>query len=258
MRWGPQEDQREEHERKPADVSRHRGPADQGWKRAGGSTDDDIERRSALQQHRVDEDVEQAARECQRGGQRVHGEAEDEDRRGDQGDAEGQRLPRKDPPGRQRAAARPRHDAVDVAVIPAIDCARAPGCERTAERGPEEQRERGDATGGDDHGRNFSDEQQHDDPRLGQADVVTSGGADLRRACASSAGRGDGIRWAQDDVCAGLHCLSYALPVFAGPSSFAISALKSAELMVPSAPSTTSPTFPLVSRKTNAGADGIR
>src|SRR6202042_3655942 len=103
-----------------------------------------------------------------------------------------------------------------------------------------------DAASGDDHGGNFSDEQQHDDPRLGQADVVTSGGADLRGACTRTARRRDGIRRVQDDVCAGLHCLSYALPVVAVLRSFATSALKSAGVMVPSAPRTTSPTAPLL------------
>ena len=94
--------------------------------------------------------------------------------------------------GRQRPAPGAGHELVDVAVEVAVDRVRAAGRERAADERPDHepapvrQVDAGHLARGEDHRRHRRDEQQLDDPWLGQRDV----GADrVRRACAAADSR---------------------------------------------------------------------
>ena len=63
VRRGPEEDDREQHERRQRDVAGDGRPADQRREAAGDPAPDDVLRRAPLEQQRVDEDVERVGAE---------------------------------------------------------------------------------------------------------------------------------------------------------------------------------------------------
>ena len=68
----PEEHDREQQDRRPADGPAHGGPADERRHRARRAADHDVLRRAALEPDRVDEDVAQEAAEAQQRGGGVH------------------------------------------------------------------------------------------------------------------------------------------------------------------------------------------
>ena len=88
-------------------------------------------------------------------------------------DAPGQGLPRLDgavAADDQRAARGALHDRVDVAVEVAVDGVRAARGQRAAGQGDQDEPEGRHAVLGEQHGRHRGDQEQLDDPRLGQRD----------------------------------------------------------------------------------------
>ena len=76
----PEEDEQEKQDGEQRDIAGRRGPADQRWERAGGTTDDDVLRGAALQPYGVDQHVEQDRDGQDRGGDRVYRESHEQDR----------------------------------------------------------------------------------------------------------------------------------------------------------------------------------
>ena len=106
MRRRPDEDDREEEQRRDPDVPGRRGPADERRHGARGAADHDVLRRRALQPARVDDDVEEAADEREDRG-------EDVDRAREQN--EGERQQRE--PELERPARGTRPDATGRAFV---------------------------------------------------------------------------------------------------------------------------------------------
>jgi signal transduction histidine kinase len=134
VRRGPQEDDREQHDRRDRYRALDRGPADEDGKTARRAADHDVRWTAPLEQQRVDEDVEQDRRVGQRGGQPVGHQAEQQCRPRAERDPPGERLARLDRSGRvdQRTARGALHHRVDVAVDVAVDGVRAARRERAA------------------------------------------------------------------------------------------------------------------------------
>ena len=78
---------------------------------------------------------------------------------------------RRDLVGRQRAAPGAAHPLVDVAVEVAVERVRAAGRERAADERRHDQPQPRQPASGEEHHRQGRDQQQLDDPRLGQCDV---------------------------------------------------------------------------------------
>ncbi len=76
-----------------------------------------------------------------------------------------------DRPGDQRAVAGPVHELVDVPVDEHVDGVGAAGGQGPAEQGGDHQPEPGEAPLGHDHGGQGGDQEELDDPRLGQRHV---------------------------------------------------------------------------------------
>ena len=171
MRRRPEEDDGEQHDRRPGQRAGHGRPADEHRHAAGRAAPDDVLRGAALEPHRVDDDVEGDRGDPEGGGQPVgrqrqldggqHAEHQAEDERG----ARGHRL------AGQRAALGAVHEHVDVAVVPAVERVGAGGGQRPADERGQHQAERRQAAGGQHHRRHRRHEQQLDDPRLGERDV---------------------------------------------------------------------------------------
>jgi hypothetical protein len=91
-----------------------------------------------------------------------------------------------DPAVGQRAAAGAEHLAVEVAVDPAIDGAGTGRGQRPAEQGQHDEARRRPATVGHHHSAERGDQQQRNDARFDEADVVAH---DLTSGPARLAGR---------------------------------------------------------------------
>ena len=186
----------------------HGGPADDRRQRAGGAADDDVLRRRALEQHRVDDDVEADRQQGQERREQVDEPGHDHERDDAEHDPEDDRPLGLDLVGRQRPASGPGHQQVDVAIEVAVDGVGAAGRQRAADHRPEDERApvgpvHAAAAPGRSrvartiagHGR---DEQQLDDPRLGQRDVgadrVAGRSRAPDRASAGSASRPESTR----------------------------------------------------------------
>ena len=96
-------------------------------------------------------------------------------------DAEPQRGAGLDPPRRQRAPRRARHARVDVALDVVVDRAGAAGGQVAADQRREQHAERRRGVG-DEHGRRGGHQQQRDDARLRERDVVGRPARARRRA----------------------------------------------------------------------------
>ena len=172
MRRRPVEDDRKQVDGGQVEPAGHGGPAHQRRKRTGSAADDDVLRRVPLEQHGVDQHVEQQPAQREPGAQRVHLLPEDPERDGAEGHAEEQSLGRRDPPGGNRPQARARHAVIDVPVEPHVDGVRAAGHEIAADDHPEHQHRGGKPAVGHEHRRHRGHQQQRNDARLGQGDEV--------------------------------------------------------------------------------------
>ena len=133
VRRRPHEDDEEEQDAFERDAARDGGPADHGREGAGGTADDDVLRRPALQPHGVDEDVEGDRQGEQRAGHPVDQHAEREHRADGEHGAEGQCLLGRDPAARDGARRRALHVGVDVGVVPHVERAGRAGADGDAE-----------------------------------------------------------------------------------------------------------------------------
>ena len=202
MRRRPQEDDREQRRGRPGDGAGDGGPADQDGEAAGRAADHDVGRGAPLQGERVHEHVEQDRARGQERRQPVDGEPEQQGRRRAEHDARGQGLGRLDAAAAglrdQRAVRGAPHHRVDVPVQVAVEGVGAGGRERAADQGHREHPQRGQPALGQQHGGDGRDQQQLDDPRLGQLEQGPRDGARLapRRGSAVrplSAGAGSAV-----------------------------------------------------------------
>ena len=186
MRRRPVEDDREQEQRRQADVARHGGPADDRRQCAGGPAEDDVLRRGSLEQQRVDNDVESHRQKRQERGHEIGQEGHHCESDDPQDEAEHERVLRIDLVRRQRPPARTAHDQVNVAIEVAVDRVGRAGGERATDQRPEHEVEARHAARGEEHRRHRRHQQQLDDARLGQRDVgtdtFTQGGGGLRLA----------------------------------------------------------------------------
>ncbi len=173
----PVEDEGEEEERGDLHAPGHRRPADDRRERARSAPDHDVLGRGALQDHRVDDDVEGDGQQRQEGRDEVHEVGKQGDRDDPQHDPEDDRLLGLDRLRRERPAPGPRHEEVDVAIEVLVDRVGAPGGQRPADEGPDDEPypvdpvDAGEVAGGQDHRRDGGDEEQLDDPGLRQGNV---------------------------------------------------------------------------------------
>ena len=116
VRRGPEEDHHEQHDGGPLDGVGDGGPGDQDRETPGGAAPDDVLGRAPLEDHGVDDHVEDDGAEPQPGGERVGPEPEDGDRRRAQQPGEDERFARGDLAGDQRPVLGAVHEFVDVAV----------------------------------------------------------------------------------------------------------------------------------------------
>ena len=150
-----------------------------GGSAPGGPADDDVLGRRPLHDHRVDDDVERDREQRQERREEVDEPGEDDERHDAEDEAEDDGPLRVDLVGRQRPAAGPDHQLVDVAVEVAVDRVRAARRERPADERPDRQPrpvaelDAGHLAGREDHRRDGRHEQQLDDPRLRERDVGT-------------------------------------------------------------------------------------
>ncbi len=210
VRRRPQEDDAEEHERRPVQTACDSRPASHGRYRAGRAADHDVLRAAALQPHRVDEHVEeQRPRRKQRRGH-VHADRQYREAGDPEEHAEQQRVGGLDHACGDRPVLRTIHDAVDVAIDVAVDRVRAAGRERAAEERQQDQPSRGPALLREDHGGYRRHQQEHDDARLRERQVSAqylSQGATL--------GCDDGaryVRYAGRDVLSNCHLVTIPAP----------------------------------------------
>ena len=164
MRRRPEEDHAEEGKGCRVQGARRRGPAHERGYRSGGAADDDVVRRRALEPDRVDEDVDERARERKRRGEQVRPGPQHPEREPVQRDADDQRVRGRDPSARDGAAARAGHLGVDVAVEPAVDRVRATGRERAANEHRHHREQARVAVRRGDHDRDRGRVEQHNDP----------------------------------------------------------------------------------------------
>ena len=171
MGRGPEEDDGEQHDRGPGQAAGDRGPPDEHRGRPGGPADDDVLGGGPLEPERVDEDVEEAGRHGEHGGEQVDRPPEQGEGDHLQPDGEGQRRPRGDHPGDQGTVLGPLHEPVDVAVDDHVDGVGPAGGQGAAQHGPEHEPARGEAPGRHHLGGHGGDEQQLDDAGLGEGEV---------------------------------------------------------------------------------------
>ena len=175
VRRGPEEDDPEREQRLGRQRAGRRGPADQRRHRACGAADDDVLRGQRLEPDRVDDHVAEQAGERKDRREHVHRQRQLDRRQGAERDPEGEPVGRLDPARDQRPSAGAGHARVALAVDVVVDRPGAAGREVAAEHRPEQGRELGEAALGDDHRRHRGQQQERDDPRLGQGDVVADG-----------------------------------------------------------------------------------
>ncbi len=181
VRRRPVEDDGEQIDRRQIEPAGHGRPAHQRRKRAGGAADHDVLRARPLEPDGVDEDVEQEPAQREPRAERVDPVPEDRKGREPERHPERQPEPGRDPSGRDRAEPRARHPGVDVPVEPHVDRVGAAGHQVAAQEHPEELAPGREPGRRDEHRRDRRDQQQRDDPRLGQRDQVGGEGRAPRR-----------------------------------------------------------------------------
>lgn len=153
----------------------------------------DVLRGTPFENHRVDDDVEEERPERQPGGQPVDGETEQQGRHDRQRDAESEALTGADHAGDERTLRGALHEGVDVAVDVHVERVGAARGQITAEAGEEHQLQIRHTLLGQEHHRNGGDQQQLDDPRLGQRHERLDTGPE--RPLAPAAARPEHTRW---------------------------------------------------------------
>ena len=190
MGRGPDEDDGEEHDRRPAQAVGDRRPADEDGNGAGRPADHDVLRRDALQPQRVDEDVEGGGRHGQHGRQQVDEGPQLGEGHHLEGEGEHQGRRRRHGPGDEGPVPGPPHQLVDVPVDHHVDGVGPAGGQGPAGQGGHHQAHRRHPPAGHEHGRQRGHEQQLDDPGLGEGHVA----ADLPRPDDRQGGRQRGHR----------------------------------------------------------------
>ncbi|MBG9885636.1 hypothetical protein ABE10_03350, partial [Bacillus toyonensis] len=167
----PEEDEDEEHGGRPVERSGDGGPADDDGEAAGDPAPDDVLLGTALEDHRVDDDVEEDRGRREHRRKPVGGEPEPDRREDRQGPGEDQRAPRRHFTGDERAIDRSLHVRVDVAIEVHVERGGGAGAQRPADHGRRDQPQVGQASLGKEHDRDRGDEQELQDTRLGEDDI---------------------------------------------------------------------------------------
>jgi hypothetical protein len=173
MRWRPEEDHEEQHDRGPGELVGDGGPADERGKAAGRAAPDDVLGGPALEDHRVADDVEHVGSERETGREPVDEQAEP-----DGGDDPEHETEHQGRPGRhlmpwQRTPGRAAHLGVDVGVEDAVECVGATRRQGAADDRGDHEPQRRHGLSRQEHDRDGGEQQQLDDPRLHQRDVGT-------------------------------------------------------------------------------------
>ena len=136
MGRGPEEDDDEQHDRRPGERAGDRRPADEHGHGAGGAADHDVLRDGALQPERVDEDVEERGRQGEhRAESRLTPSASSTTKAAtSSASANTSASPRRDHAGDERPVLGALHQPVDVAVDEHVDGVGAAGGERAADQ----------------------------------------------------------------------------------------------------------------------------
>ncbi len=175
MRRRPDEDDREERERRHGQVACRRRPSDERRDGSRGAADHDVLGRRALEHAGVHDNVEEVSGQRQHRRQRVHGGGQEDEGSRREREPELERPRRRDPAGCHGPAVRARHRPVEVAVDQMIERAGATARKREARHGGDEAARRRRSTGADDHAAGAGQEKQAHDPRLREGDVVAPG-----------------------------------------------------------------------------------
>ena len=138
------------------------------------ATDDDVLRRRALQPHRVDDDVEEDGEGEESTGKPVDQKPERDNGTDRQCHAERKRLFTGDLAGRYRTLLRPRHDLVDVCVVPHVQSTGRAGTDSNAQDCDSAQ-DRVNGAGCEHQADKRREDHKRHDARLQERDVITHG-----------------------------------------------------------------------------------
>ena len=174
MRWRPHEDDEKERDRGESHRAGRRGPADHRREGTGGTANDDVLRRRALEPHRVDHGVEENGEGEKRCRHDIDEEAENQNRASRESEAEAQSLAGQDGTPRHRTVRGARHERIDVGVVPHIEGTRGAGTDRDCQKRHQRQPGMNVARCGDKTGKGREDDQRHH-PRLEQGPIVLDG-----------------------------------------------------------------------------------
>ena len=148
-------------------------PSHHRWNRSRRAANHNIARRRALQPNRVHEHVEQAGAQRQNRRQRVHQRRQQRKRQHIQTHPERQGVARRHPvPGHRPRSGSP-HLPVNIPVQMLVDRVGAPGCQGPSYPYPCQHHERRQPLLRQEHPTRRRDQQQRDDFRLGQRQVVS-------------------------------------------------------------------------------------
>ena len=123
----PKENEDEERDRPGRQAVCRRRPADHRRQRARGAADDDVERRPALQNHRIERDVDRDGEREQSRGEPIDLQPQRRDGDDREQRADRQRLIGRHGAARNGAHGGPRHLGVDVGFPPHVERAAGPG-----------------------------------------------------------------------------------------------------------------------------------
>jgi hypothetical protein len=180
--WGrPQEHDREHHPGRSTDGSRHRGPTHENGNGAGGTADDNVLRRRTFEQQRVHEHVEGDRGHGQRGAEQVHDQAQPHEAGDAEHNGENQGLTRAHGVRGKRPRSRALHLLVDVAFQVLVERVGTAGREHPADERCADEPQGGKPVRGEHHRGNGRDQEEHDDPRLGEGSVSGDAFPDGRR-----------------------------------------------------------------------------
>ena len=168
----PEEDDREGPESLEGEAARCGRPAHQWRHRARRSAQHDVLRRAWLEPERVDEDVAEQPGGGERRGQAVDRDPELDHRDDPERRSKEEPAPRLDPAAGQGSPLGSGHARIGLALDVVVDRPGSAGGQVAAEASPEDGGERRASRVGDEHRRHAGEQEQGDDPRLGQRDVV--------------------------------------------------------------------------------------
>ena len=183
VRRRPEEHEREKDHRRPRQRAGDGRPADQHREAAGDPAPHDVLLGAALEDHRVDDDVEEDGTGRQDGGEPVGREPEPDGGCRGQRPREDQCSPRRDLSGHERAVHGALHVRVDVAVEVHVERCRRTGAHRAAEHRGQDEPDVGETALREDHHRNGGHEQELEHARLRERDVRADRAAQGVRSC---------------------------------------------------------------------------